>query len=467
MKLHLAILVGVSTVLADPVLSQSDILAGAIAPSPTHMGYWRYQGENVLLLGGSIEDNLFQIPGLEAHLDLLTANGGNYVRCTMSSRDSGDVWPFRLDPETGLYDLNQWNDEYWTRFSNLLYWAERRGIIVQIEVWATFDYYRDPWNDNPFNPKNNVNYTAERVKIPESIPSHPTWQENPFFWSIPNQRNNLPVLTFQQKYVDKLLAISLKHGNVLYCMDNETSVTAEWGRFWAKYIQKKAREESRIAYCTEMWDPWDLDHITHRETFDHPEIYAFVEISQNNHQRGQAHWNNGLRQIERLRRDGLLRPVNNVKIYGADGGQHGGDTDEAIAKFVRNVFFGAASARFHRPPSGIGLSPRAQMVIRSMRRLSDRMDDFFNGQPRNDLLPEREDNSAYCRAIVGREYAVYFPNGGATNLDLRGASGSADLQWLSVSEGEWRASRRVEASGILRLDCPGPGHWVALLKISE
>jgi hypothetical protein len=41
----------------------------------------------VLLLGGSVEDDLFQIAGIAAPLDLLQAVGGNYFRCTTSSRD--------------------------------------------------------------------------------------------------------------------------------------------------------------------------------------------------------------------------------------------------------------------------------------------------------------------------------------------------------------------------------------------
>ena len=155
------------------------------------------------------------------------------------------------------------------------------------------------------------------------------------------------MLGHQQKFVDKLLSYTFQYGHVLYCIDNETSVSAEWGKFWANYIKTRAREaNTQPVLVTEMWDPWDLNHIAHRQSFDHPEIYSFVEISQNNHKKGQEHWDNGLRQIQRLEKRGFLRPVTNIKIYGADGGRHGGDDNDAIEKFVRNVFFGAASARF-------------------------------------------------------------------------------------------------------------------------
>ena len=107
--------------------------SNSIRPHPTNPIYWEYNDHPVRLLGGSIEDNLFQIENLQEHLNLLEACGGNYVRCTMSSRDDGDVWPYSLDPDSGLYDLNQPNPQYWQRFSNFMEWTFQREIIIQIE----------------------------------------------------------------------------------------------------------------------------------------------------------------------------------------------------------------------------------------------------------------------------------------------------------------------------------------------
>ena len=310
----------------------------SISISSDYPQYWSYTGQPTLLLGGSVEDNLFQIPNLKQHLDLLKSAGGNYVRNTMSSRDSTNVWAFYFNEEKALYDLSKWNEEYWNRFENFLKLTSERDIVVQIEIWATFDFYRAFWEKNPFNPKNNLNYTTERVKVPEVIATHPIYAENPFFWSIPLQRNNIKLLEYQQAFVDKLLSYSLQYGHVLYCIDNETSVTASWGGFWYDYLRKKAKEKGKKVFITEMWDPWDLAHITHRETFDHPEIYDFVEISQNNHQRGQNHWDNGLAQIERLKLLGNLRPVTNIKTYGNDLGQNGGGSQNGMESFISSVW---------------------------------------------------------------------------------------------------------------------------------
>ena len=318
-----------------------------------------------------------------------------------------------------------------------------RDIISQIEIWATFDFYRDNWEKNPFNPKNNNNYDAQRVDLPLEIATHPVYTDNPFFWSIPQQNNNMRLLWFQQRFVDKLLSYTLDYQTVLYCIDNETSVTALWGRFWSEYIQKKAEEVGRKVYITEMWDPHDLDHISHRETFDYPEYYGFVEISQNNHQQGQQHWNNGLKQIQRLVRAGKLRPVNNVKTYGNDNGQHGHGTQNGMESFIRSVFFGSAAVRFHRPESGLGLGNEAQAVISSMRQLSNKMN-FFNARPRQDLLLDNEDNKAYCRAASGSSYAVYFTDGGSVSVDLSDCLKTGTIEWLNVKESTWSKSSKIE-----------------------
>ena len=444
----------------SPTALQTGEQISGIRPSENHVQYWSYKGRDLMLLGGSVEDNLFQIPNLEEHLELLKSSGGNYVRNTMSSRDSGNVWPFHRR-EDGLYDLNQWNPEYWARFSRFLEATEKRDIIVQIELWATFDFYRDIWDVNPFNPKNNINYNVERTKLPTSVPTHPIYTDNNFFWSVPSQEHNIALLSYQQKYIDELLHFALQHDHVLYCMDNETSVTSEWGKFWSDYIRKIARESGKEIQTTEMWDPWNLDHLTHRETFDHPEIYTFVDISQNNHNEGDVHWQNGLRQIERLRKTGVLRPVNNVKIYGNDAGRHK-NTRNGIECFVRNVLMGAASARFHRPTSGQGLNPTAQAAIKSMRSYIDRVS-FFEASPDNTLLTDREENEAYCRAALGQHYAVYFPDGGSVDINLENLPRKGSLEWLNILEGGWSKPIEITGDQWSRLECPGEGHWLALI----
>jgi hypothetical protein len=427
---------------------------------PENPAYWMYGGKPVLLMGGSDDDNLFQHPRLKQQLELLKSVGGNYIRNTMSGRnDMGwEVHAFHKLPN-GKYDLNQWNPDYWSRFENMLKWTSERDIIVQIEVWATFDYYREHWAAHPFNPKNNVNYTVEQTGLPIEVNSHPTRTENNFFWSVPKERNQQTVLHYQQKFVDKMLSYTLLYGNVLYCMDNETSVTPEWGYYWSDYIKTRAKEAGIKVHTTEMWDRWDLSDRQHNPSFDHPEIYSFLDISQNNHQTGQKHWDNA--QLQRNRISSNIRPLNNVKIYGADTGSFGTDRD-GQERFWRNIFGGMASSRFHRPNSGLGLGTTAQANIKSMRALTDRMD-IFHCQPHNDLLSERQDNEAFCIASPSKEYAVYFPDGGQVKLNL-GKPRKATLRWLDIVQSEWKEPLECPEDSVITLQCPEKGFWAVLVQ---
>lgn len=198
--------------------------------------YWQYEGKPVLLLGGSGDDNLFQWTGsrLTDHLDLLVSVGGNYLRNTMSDRDEGDAYPFKELPN-GKYDLNQRNDEYWNRFEALLKLTSEREIIIQIEVWDRFDYTDhgrfESWNHSPYNPANNINYTPDKSGLATAYPKHhPGADKQPFFHTIPKMDDNLVLRTYQEAFVDKMLSHSLRYGNVLYCMNNETSTSPAWGQ---------------------------------------------------------------------------------------------------------------------------------------------------------------------------------------------------------------------------------------------
>lgn len=439
-----------------------------IQPYAENPRYWQYKGKPVLLLGASDDDNLFNHPdiwpfGLESHLDLMVKHGGNYVRNTMTSRDHGNVWPFAVD-EAGKYDLTVWNDEYWRRFKRFLQLTSDRDIIVQLEVWDRWDFAQEPWNLNPFNPKNNTNYTATASGLPERIVSPPYKNENPFFRTPPDFEDNPVVLEYQTRLVDKILSISLAHPHVLYCISNETRESPLWSDYWAHYVLKRAKEEGVVVYVTEMWDAWDLSHPTHDAVFDKPDLYRYVELSQNTHQVGQVQWDNAQR-VRNEELNGEPKPMNNVKIYSGTG--FGGGFEEGTRKLWRNIFNGFASSRFHRMSNpfgiaGIGLSSLAQRHMHSMRMFTQRMN-VFDSKPANHLLLNRDADEAYAMADVPDRYAVYFPGGGSVGLDLPGSGKRLSAKWLNISSSQWSEESWLEGGATLVLNPPGSGPWVVVL----
>lgn len=434
-----------------------------IQPWSENPWYWQYKGEPVMLLGASSDDNLFQWPTemLVPHLDSMKKVGANYVRNTMSDRqDKGfELYPF-LQLENGKYDLGQWNEDYWDRVDFFLSETEKRDIIVQIEVWDRFDYSRNNWEPHPYNPENNVNYTNKESGLAAEYPAHPGQNKQPFFFTTPKQRNNEILLKYQKRFVEKMLSYSLKHNNVLYCMDNETSAEEAWAIYWAGLIQGKADEAGKKVCVTEMWDNWDLKSEHHKRTFDHPDRYAFCDVSQNNQKKGQVHWDNF--QWVRNYISKQPRPLNTVKTYGADGGPHG-NTKDGIERWWRHVIGGAASARFHRPPSGLGLSELSMNCVKVAREI-EKIVKFWELQPGNNLLSDREENEAYLASNPGNVYVIFFTDGGEIGLDLTGFKTEFNLKWMEIRTGETISESRVEGGTIVDLKAPDTLEWVAILS---
>ena len=433
-----------------------------IQPWPENPWFWQYKGKPLMLLGASSDDNPFQWPEemLIPHLDSMHAIGANYVRNTMSDRkDRGfELYPFRR-LENGKYDLNQWDDAYWQRFDFFLRETAKRDIIVQIEVWDRFDYARTNWPPHPYNPMNNVNYTEEESTLDTDYPDHPGRNLQPFFFTTPLQRNNEVLLKYQRRFVEKMLTYSLNYDHVLYCMDNETSAEEAWAVYWAELILEKAAAAGKKVLVTEMWDSWDLKSEHHKRTFDHPGRYGFCDISQNNQQKGQVHWDNF--QWVRNYISTQPRPLNTVKTYGSDTGPHG-NTKDGIDRWWRHVIGGVASARFHRPPSGLGLSELSIASVKVAREIEKKVK-FWDLIPGNELLSDREENEAFLTSQEGKAYVVYFTNGGSVGLDLTSYNKEFNLQWYHVRNGKAEKADKIKGGQIASLTAPGEMEWVALI----
>lgn len=467
-----------------------------------NLWYWEYKGKPVLLIGGTDDDNVFNWPykKMIQQMDLLASVGGNYDRCTMSSRlDKGiEIKPY-LKLDNGKYDLNQPNPEFWERFENYLTATEERGIIVQVEVWATYDMLQA---DYPFNPAANINYGAypeTTLRVSDSkalkIQIHGA-QDVDFYHTIPDLSNDKVVLPYQQAYVDKILSISLKYDNVLYTIDNEYSAYQpyQWGHYWANYIRNKANKLGKKVCITEMniYD-WNLGrplkqnnplsddarerlgdgqsymfNRNHRAVFDHPEIYDFADISDNADQHTTEHAKN-MRDVRNYL-ESNPRPINHDKIYGADFGIKA-TTKEGINMFWRNILGGAASCRFHRPPTGLGLSEIAQANIRAINKFLQHVKPW-ECEPAPHLLKNCEENEAYLIANPGKAYGLYFTDFGGdgwVKINFQNYREKFQLRWINVQTGEWHGEPISFASGgsegnVIQMPFSGSNYgWAAVI----
>ena len=436
---------------------------GAIQPYGKNKRYWEYQGEPILLLGATNDDNLFQIPELEKQLDSLYMAGGNYIRNVMSSRKD---YGFEEEPFHQLsskkYDLNSWNPEYWNRFEQMLKLTEERDIIVQIELWAFHDFNLKTYPVNPWRPLNNINYNT----INSTLSNHSKnigQDRNKFFFTVPILNNDTVALRYQKKFIDKILSYTLKHGHILYCITNEIhpQFSPEWGWYWSAYIKQKAIEKGKKIHTTEMfWQP-DFKNEQHLSSMDHPELYDYFEISQNSANSGQMNWD--YTQFIRNHISKAPRPVNSVKIYGSDlGPVWSGNNEDAIERFWRNLIGGCASSRFHRPNTGIGFNLQAQASIIAARKMETKVK-MWEVEPHVELLLNTEPNEVFLNCRPGEKYIIYFTNGGSVSLDLTKYSRNFTLQWIEIDTGGWKNGYEIQGGRTINISAPDKRGWIAIL----
>jgi len=464
-----------------------------VQPYAANPFYWQYQGEPVLLLGGSDDDDIhsWNAPELASQLDLLVANGGNFLRDVVTSSDVTNLeFPFRQitsGPNAGQFDLNEWDETWWSRMDNLLQQTNERDIIVSFEIWNGFGFNNANWGQSPWNPRNNINYTSAETGIPEVWTTRPRSGDSPFVETVPGQDDVPQVLAFQERFVREFLRRSLPYDNALYVIQNESSTNFDWSDYWANVLHEEAAMQGENVEVADMRFPVNLTDPDHEYPIDRPDLYTFTDISQNTFLGTLGGVTlQDQQQYDRIQfiRDNIqfdstlgggppvIRPINNAKIYGADGNQgvFFGTTENGVGSFWRNIFGGAASVRFHRPgnnpdrPFGLGLSPVAQTQILSARMVTEAID-IFSTEPRNDLLSSRTADEAYVLTDAEQEYAVYFPGdgNGSVVLDLASAPTAWRLQWLDVDASTWGASTLLGNVESVTLQRPNGGQWVALI----
>jgi len=439
--------------------------------------YWTYDGDPILLIGGSPKDNLYQHVAnphidVEGDLDRLVEHGGNYVRHTMQSRVNDDaeasfiVQPFaRVDSGNGdgiegaTYDLDGWNPEYWERFETVLEWTAERDIVMQVTFWDRFDFAdhtNDTWSTyNPWNPRNNVTYTREESGLPGEWDRHPAEEVFPFMRTL--EEDNDLLVEYQERYVAKVLDHALEYDHVLYNVSNETRAPKSWGDHWADFAHERAAAGNAAGYVTQMYDAWDITDEEHDRTHEDPETYDYVDVSQNNQMSGQEHYGN----LTTVRGEFTERPwpVNNEKCYGCDGGPHG-STADGLERFWQSVFGGSASVRFHRPPSGLGIGETARTHVRAARDVTDELD-LATTSPRPDLLGDHGENGARCLSD-GTTHLILFRGDGAATLEAA-LPETTTVTWYDVDDTS-RGPETSVGSGVERLSTPGAGYWVAIVR---
>jgi hypothetical protein len=140
------------------------------------------------------------------HLEMNDATFG-IERNTMNPRKESYLAPWKKikDGETsspGVYDLNQWNEEYFKRLRQFVNEASLRGIVVEVTLSSSI-YNASIWSYNPLNPANNINL------------------QEPKDYKLANTLYNSDMLIFQERYIQKIVTELNEFDNIIYEIQNE------------------------------------------------------------------------------------------------------------------------------------------------------------------------------------------------------------------------------------------------------
>jgi uncharacterized protein DUF6298/cellulase (glycosyl hydrolase family 5) len=229
--------------------------ADAIALHPDNPRYFLFRGKPLALITatehyGSVINRPFDF---EKYLDDAAARGMTMTRTFLlfreqqSSRNPSSpckpespdfIAPF---PRTGpgkamdgepIYDLDQWNPEYFDRLHRFLEAASKRGIVVELTVFSN-SYADGVWALNPFRAENNKQKVG-RIG----------WQE---YISLRD-----PELARRQaEFARKIIQEASQYDNVYYEICNEPGggipghVTLEEIDAWQERMAQVMREELR------------------------------------------------------------------------------------------------------------------------------------------------------------------------------------------------------------------------------
>lgn len=473
-------------------MSHSSARMGPLSVHPTNGRYFAApDGRAVYLTGSHTWANLQDIglPGgppfpYGEYLDFMQAYSHNFMRLWMFEHPERASWTdvcIQFDPlpwaRTGpglaadgkpRFDLDCWNEAYFTRLRERTILAGERGIYVAVMLFQGWSLHKtravtgDPWPMHPFNAANNVN----GVDVPYTAMDD---DEHPSLHSL----HNPGVLARQEAYVRKVIETVNDLDSVLYEIINEGGAIA-WQVHMIEFIH-------RIEANLPKQHPVGMTHrISPRQL--NAELFA-----------SPAEWVSPAKEpldwlvpgsacLQDYQNDPPVADGRKVILNDTDHlWGHGGNPKWVWKSFLRGhnpifmdpwwplyiesdpqvtpwVFVGGITKDSRDYPDW----EPTRRAMGDTRRYAERMD-LAAMTPQPCLASTR-----YCLADRGSEYLVYLPDGGSVTLDLCDAEGVYAVEWYLPSLGRAiPGAHPVSGGDYVAMSAPYTGDAVLYLKLRQ
>lgn len=193
--------------------------------NPANPHYFLFRGKPLVIISSGEHYGAVINPDFDylKYLNTLQAEGMVYTRIfsgtyferagsfgieknTLAPAPGKALLPWKRSTEPGAvcggnkFDLDQWDENYFTRLRSFISEASKRGIIVEISLFSSIYSY---WDIQVWNRNNNINIKEEITK------------------AAVQTVNNGPVLKYQESFVRKIVSELNNFDNIIYEIQNE------------------------------------------------------------------------------------------------------------------------------------------------------------------------------------------------------------------------------------------------------
>jgi hypothetical protein len=336
------------------------------------------------------------------------------------------------------FNLDQFNEAYFQRLRARVAASRDRGIYVSVmlfEGWG-MQHVTNAWKAHPFHPDNHVNgLEGDADGDGRGLEIHTL---------------RVPAVTkVQEAYARKVMDTVNDLDNVLYEISNEAGVySIEWQEHFIRFIHDYEQGKPK-QHPVGLTFPYSRD--------------VKQRGSNTNLVNSSADWISPNPDWGKFNLRTNPPPATGRKIILTDTDHLwgiGGDVAWVWKSFLRGLnplFMDPYKQRVLQQ----GADAKWEPVRRAMgvtRRVAERVN-LAAMTPRGDLA-----TSGYCLANPPSEYLVYLPVGGEISVDLGGAAGEFQIEWIHPVEGKITPAGSTAAGAVRTFKAPIVGGAVLYLK---
>lgn len=337
------------------------------------------------------------------------------------------------------FDLNQWDDAYFSRLHNFMKEANERNIIVELTLFCPF-YGDSQWQLSPMNPINNIQGGAPIDRT-----------------HVYTLDKSGALLSVQENLVRKIVHELKDYPNLIYEICNEPyfgGVTLEWQHHIATLIHN---EEKDLEY--QHLISQNIANGSQEITNPHPQVSVFnfhyasppIAVARNyflNKVIGDNETGFDGNADSTYRREGWAFILAGGALYN--------NLDYSFTAEHENGTFQYPSTQ---PGGG---SPALRKQLSFLKNFIHKFD-FINMKPDSTVLSNRRSvAAAEVLADHGQEYAIYVFGKGPLDLELVLPNGTYSVEFLDPLTGQSEDGQKVHSQGSVTITTPAYAEDVAV-----